>query len=178
LQRVQIRRIERDVFETEELARRCLRILSGGDTGADEEGSGGSGSDSGGGGGIRRRRRSGGGGGRRSRSISLPPVASARSVSRVGVGEVVMEEKESGKVRGDNIDGPPVERRERDRDRDRRSRFEVVRPERDASGRIVVDVGGPVDVERRRDRDRDRPAPVYVERERTRYGDQDRDRYR
>lgn len=176
MQRVQIRRIERDVFETEELARRCLRILSGGDTGVGEEESGGSGSDSGGGGGgIRRRRRSGG---RRSRSISLPPVASARSVSRVGVGEVVMEEKESVKVRGDTTDGPPVGRRERDRDRDRRSRFEVVRPERDASGRIVVDVGGPIDVERRRDRDRDRPAPVYVERERSRYGDQDRDRYR
>jgi hypothetical protein len=193
VQRIQIRRIERDVFETEELARRCLRILTGGGTGGDEEGSGGSGSDSGGGGagGMRRGRRrregagggggGGGGGGRkRSRSVSLLQVARASSVSRVGVGEVVTEQRESVKVRGDTTDDdrPPAGRRDRDRDRDGGSRFEVVGPERDASGRIVVDVGGPADVERRSDRDRDRPAPVYVEREKSRYSDRDRDRDR
>jgi hypothetical protein len=181
VQRIQIRRIERDVFETEELARRCLRLLSGSDNGGDEEGSGGSGSDSGGGGGGMRKRRSAGGGsdGRRgSRSISVPAVSRARST---GGREVEMEERVSEKVRRDTADGPPVRK---GRDRDRGSRYEVRRPDRDASGRIVVDVGGPVDIERPRnrdwDRDRDmnRPAPVYVEREKSRYGDRGSDRYR
>jgi hypothetical protein len=183
VQHIQIRRIERDVFEAEELARRCLRLLSGGDNtggGGDDDGSGGgSGSDSGGGGGgggVRRRRGGGGGGGgggKRSRSVSVslpPPVARARSVGGA-------EQRESNvKVRGDTTDGTPAATGRRERG----SRFEVVRPDRDAEGRIVVDVGGPVDVDRRRDRDRDRPAPVYVERERerSRYGDRDRDRDR
>lgn len=99
-----------------------------------------------------------------------------------------MEEKEAVKVRGDTTDRDdrlPTARRDRTRDSDRGSRFEMVRPERDASGRIVVDVARSIDVERRRDRDRNGyggSAPVYVERERSRYGerdhDRDRDRYR
>jgi hypothetical protein len=95
---------------------------------------------------------------------------------------VVTEERETVKVKGDTTDGHPAVRkereRERDRDRGRSSRYEVVRPSRDEQGRIIVDVGGPVDVDLPRERDRDRPAPVYVERERSRYGDRDRDRYR
>ena len=39
MQRIQIRRIERDVLEMEELVRRCLGLLSGGDAGGDEDGS-------------------------------------------------------------------------------------------------------------------------------------------
>lgn len=163
VQRIQIRRIERDVFETEELTRRCLRLLSGGGGGDDvEDGSGGSdGSDSdGGGGGLRRRRRSGVGGGdgwgsvKSRKSTSLPPVG--RRARSVGGREVVVEEREAMKVRGDTTTtngerAPAAGRRNR-----RGSRYEFVRPERDSSGRIVVDVGGPVDVERRRERDRDR----------------------
>ena len=95
---------------------------------------------------------------------------------------MLTEERESVKVRGNTTDGHlPVRKeweRERDRDRDRSSRYEVVRPSRDEQGRIIVDVGGPVDVDLPRERDRDRPAPVYVERKRSRYGDRDRDRYR
>jgi hypothetical protein len=193
VQRIQIRRIERDVFETEELTRRCLKLLSGGGGGGggdDGGGSGGSdGSDSGDGGGLRKRRKSGGGVSVKSRrSMSLPPVARAPSVSRVGGGrEPVVEEREAVKVRGDTTtDGERPTATRRERERDRGSRYEVVRPERDSSGRIVVDVGGAVDVERWRNRDRDRdwdrdrPAPVYVERERerSRYGDRDRERYR
>src|ERR1700722_4620044 len=183
VQRIQIRRIERDMFETEELVRRCLRLLSGGDNGGDEEGSGGSGSDSGGGGGgggMRKRRSAGGGGdgGRGSRSISVPAVSRARSTSGR---EVETEERVSEKVKGDTTDSPPMRR---ERDRDRGSRYEVRRPDRDASGRMVVDVRGPVDIERPRNRDRDRdrdidrPAPVYVEREKSRYGDRGSDTYR
>ena len=175
VQRIQIRRIERDMLETEELVRRCLGLLSGGVAWGGEDGSGGSGSDSGGGGGGIRRRRGGageGGGGRkRSRSASLPPMGRAKT-SRGR--EVVTEERESVKVREGATDGhPPVRKeRERDRDRDRSSRYEVVRPSQDEQGRIIVDVDLP------RERDRGRPAPVYAERERSRYGDRDRDRYR
>lgn len=41
MQRIQIRRIERDMLEMEELVRRCLGLLSGGDAGGDKDGSGG-----------------------------------------------------------------------------------------------------------------------------------------
>jgi hypothetical protein len=44
----------------------------------------------------------------------------------------------------------------------RSSRYDIVSPARDEQGRIIVDVGGLVDVDLPRERDRDRPAPVYT----------------
>jgi hypothetical protein len=44
VQRIQIRRIGRDMLEVKELVRRCLGPLSGGDAGGDECGSDSSGS--------------------------------------------------------------------------------------------------------------------------------------
>ena len=104
--------------------------------------------------------------------MSLPPVGRAKTS---GGRDVVTEERESVKVRGDTTDGhPPVRKeRERHRDRDRSSGYEVVRPSRDEQGRIILDVGGPVEGDLPKERDRDRPALVYVERERNRYGDRD-----
>ena len=55
LQRIQIRRIERDVFETDELVKRCLDLLEG-RSGRGRSGSASPGSGGGGGGGVRRRR--------------------------------------------------------------------------------------------------------------------------
>ncbi len=152
VQRVQIRRIERDLFETEELVRRCLGKLSGdgGDGSGYGDGSGSSDSDGGGGGGVRKRR---GSEKVRSRSVSAPPVR--RSASQAGGRDRVVEERESVKVRGDTTDGPAKRPPPRDRDRDRGSRYEVVRP-----GRMYVDVQRPGD--------RDRRGSVYVQGDRSR----------
>ena len=156
VQRIQIRRIERDMFETEELVRRCLGLLSGGKGDYGQE-SGGSDSDGGGGGGggeVRRRRGNGKG---RSRSVSVPP--GRRSASQAGGRERAVEEKEFVKVRGDTTDGPAE--RPVTRENDRRSRYEIVRP-----GRIYVDVERP--------RERDQRGSVYMQEGKSRYGDQDR----
>jgi hypothetical protein len=77
--------------------------------------------------------------------VSLPPVG---RVKTSGGRDVVTEEREWVKVRGNTTDGHPSVRKEqeRHRDRDRSSRYKVVRPSRDEQGRIIVDVGGPVDV--------------------------------
>jgi hypothetical protein len=132
VQRIQIRRIERDVFETEELTRRCLRLLSGGgdDVGDRSGGSDGSDSDGGGGGLRRRRRRSGVGGGdgggsvKVRKSTSLPPVG--RRARSVGGREAVVEEREAVKVRGDTTatngeQAPAAGRRDR-----RGSRYRIL----------------------------------------------------
>ena len=149
VQRIQIRRIERDVFETDELVKRCLNRL-GGRAGGGRNGSSGSGSDGGGGrpGGMRRR--------------------SARMSSRRGSAASgrfrEVEETELRRVRpeGSRVGKSEPSNTGRQRESSRpRYEYEIVNP-----GRISVDIGGGEGPERRprmaparsynRERDRDR----------------------
>ena len=137
VQRIQIRRIERDVWETEQMVRLVLgRIVSGGGFG-EGEGSEDSGSSSGPDGGDGGGGRGGGGVTRRRRSARAAEQQKRRGTSRsgsvsggAGRREVVVErERETGKVRGDTTTRdsgtdrdrlPP--RRQRDRDSEDRDR--------------------------------------------------------
>jgi hypothetical protein len=168
VQRVQIRRIERDVFECDELIKRVLRKVDGGRDG--HESSSGSESDDRGprsGGGVSRRgsRRSVGGGRKtvyesketevvrvpaRSRAGSVRAVSRARSVSRVR--SISPPRRRSPSLRERNEESPasPVEQRPSNTARRRAARgsrlgdgynYEVARPGHD--GTYIIDVNGP-----------------------------------
>jgi hypothetical protein len=132
VQRVQIRRIERDVFETDELVKRCLQRLGGGPGGdGRRSGSSSSGSDSGNG-------RVGAGPRRRSArtktgSVRMPSRPGSASSGRFRE----VEEREAIRVRPN--DGRPRDNEPsntgRRRERSPRYEYEVVQP-----GRIFVDV--------------------------------------
>ena len=125
VQRIQIRRIERDVFETDELVRRCLDRLEGrggrGDSGRSGSGSPGSG---------------GGGGVVRKRSVRSRP-GSVRMPSRRGSAASghfrEVEEREFVRRHPDGEASNTGRRRERSPQP--RYEYEVVQP-----GRIFVDV--------------------------------------
>ena len=167
VQRVQIRRIERDVFEIDDLVKRVLKKMDGGrDTG--DSGSGSESDDRGprGGGVISRRgsRRGSGGGGRttyesketeivripaRSRAGSVRAVSQAGSVSRVA--SLSPPRRRSPRLRERNAESTasPVEQRPSNTARRRAARdsrvsdgagydYEVVRPGRD--GTYVIDI--------------------------------------
>lgn len=170
VQRVQIRRIERDVFECDELMKRLLRKLDGQDNG----GGSGSGSESGsddrgprGGGGISRRGsgKSVGGGGKtvyesketevirvpaRSRAGSVRAVSRAGSASRVRSISPPRRRSPRLRERNDESTASPVEQRPSNTARRRAARdnrvgdgygYEVVRPGRD--GTYTIDVNSP-----------------------------------
>lgn len=140
VQRIQIRRIERDAFETDELIKRCLKILSRGGSGhggrSGSHSSSGSGSDRGGGGGgtgaaRRRSVRSSAG------SVRIP----SRRPSRAGREfREVVERREAIRVArpdsGVNVRDPEASNTGRPRERTPgpRYEYEVVQP-----GRIYVD---------------------------------------
>jgi len=136
VQRIQIRRIERDVFETDELVKRCLRKL-GGQRGGRRSGDGGSSPDRDGGRAASReslRRRSAGSW---RRSASFPH---RRSTGTGGQFRDV-DEKETIRVRPrrdvrtqDDEASDPGRRRRRRESQPRRE-YEIVQP-----GRIYVDV--------------------------------------
>lgn len=128
VQRIQIRRIERDTFESDELVKRCYRILRGersesDDTSSDGEGGRGGGGDDNPG---ELRRRSAG-----SRRDSRRP--SNRRSSGTGGRFREVEERETVRIRPQAE--PRAERRRRDRTPQPRYEYEVVHP-----GRIYVDV--------------------------------------
>lgn len=179
VQRVQIRRIERDVFETDELVKRIVRILAArGEGGGESDGSGsGSGSDGGGGRGLRRRR-----------SGKAKSKESVRVRSRSRNRTTPVAYRESREVETVRVRDPGQDRA-RDRDRPKSSAeaepasntgrrrdgsasyeddYEFVRP-----GRVEV-----VDVDRDAGR---RPSGRYereVHREKSRSRDRDRRRDR
>ena len=127
VQRIQIRRIERDVFEADELVKRCLDRLEGkGGRGRSESGSPGSGGGSGGRGFDTSRRRS-----VRSRpgSVKIP----SRRGSAVSGRFREVEETEVVRRYPDGEASNTGRRRERSPPR--RYEYEVVQP-----GRIFVDV--------------------------------------
>lgn len=135
VQRVQIRRMERDVFETDELVKRCLRRLNGrGGGGRSGTGSNSSGSDGSGGGGV---------GGIRRRSVKSRPGSaklSSRRVSATGGQFSGVEERETIQIRPDGgiktRDGEASNTgRRRERSPPPRFEYEVVHP-----GRIYVDL--------------------------------------
>jgi hypothetical protein len=168
VQRVQIRRIERDVFECDELMKRLVRHMDGGNYGG-HSGSGSESDDRGprGGGGVSRRgsRKSGGegGGGRtvyesreteairvpaRSRAGSVRAVSRAGSVSRVR--PISPPRRRSPRLRETNEASTtsPVEQRSSNTARRRAARdsragdsydIEVVRAGRDGTYNIDVD---------------------------------------
>jgi hypothetical protein len=132
VQRIQIRRIERDVFETDELVKRCLQRLGGGTGGDDRRsGSSSSGSDSGNGG-VRA--------GMRTRSVQSK-AGSVRMPSRRGSASSgrFREVEEREIVRARSNDGRPRDNEPsntgRRRERSPRYEYDVVQP-----GRIFVDV--------------------------------------
>ncbi|KIY04040.1 uncharacterized protein Z520_00732 [Fonsecaea multimorphosa CBS 102226] len=138
VQRIQIRRMERDVFETDELVKRCLNTLKGsGGRGRSVRGGfsssgGGSGGRGGGIGAVRRRNV-------RSRTGTL--MNPGRRSSAAGEYFREVEEKEIRRVRSES--GGPREGqasntgRRRNRSPAPRYEYEVIHP-----GRISVDVGG------------------------------------
>jgi len=139
VQRIQIRRIERDIFETNELVKRCWDNLGGrgrgGGGGRSDDSGSGSGSDSLGGtkGRADVRRRSAG-----SRRGSVGPLGRRSSGTGAPVREV--EETEVIRRRADRQDRVPgaasnTGRRRRDRSPPPRREYEVVQP-----GKIYVEV--------------------------------------
>ena len=142
VQRIQIRRIERDVWETEQMVRLVLgRIVSGGGFG-EGEGSEDSGSSSGPDGGDGGGGRGGGGVTRRRRSARVAEQQKRRGTSRSGSvpgGALRTEtmERETVKVRGDTTrdsgtdrDRPPPRRRRDSEDLDRERERERPPPPR------------------------------------------------
>jgi len=121
VQRVQIRRIERDVFEADELVKRCLDRLEG-RNGRGRSGSGSPGSD--GGGGSRRRSAK-----PRPRSVKMPSRrgSAASSYYREVDEREVIRRRPEGEASNTG--------RRRERSPQPRYEYEVVQP-----GRIVVDV--------------------------------------
>jgi len=162
VQRIQIRRIERDVFETDELVKRCLDRLEGRGRGG-RSGSSGSGTDGGGGGGhqIGRKR------GVRSRPGSARGPSRRGSVAsgrfrEVEETEVIRVRPQNGRAR-DGEDSNTGRRRETSRPR---YEYETVKP-----GRISVEV----DTAEPQRRPKAVPAKSYVrERDRDRYSGTDR----
>lgn len=157
VQRIQIRRIERDAFETDELVKRCLDRLEG-NGGRDGGGRGGSGSPGGGGGSNVVRRRS-----VRSRPGSVRMPSRRGSAASAHFREV--EEREFVRRRPDGEASNTGRRRERSPRP--RYEYEIVQP-----GRISVDV----DEGEPQRRPRIVPVKSYVrERERDRRSETERD---
>jgi hypothetical protein len=124
VQRIQIRRIERDVFEADELVKRCLDLLQRGN-GRGRSGSGGRRPGSGGGGGGSRPRS------QRSRQAGVKFPSRRSSAASGNFREV--EEREVIRRRPEGEASNTGRRRERSPQP--RYEYEIVQP-----GRIVVDV--------------------------------------
>ena len=151
VQRIQVRRIERDVFETDELVKRCLDRL---------EGCGGGGARSG----SRSPGSGGGGGGVRRRSVRSRP-GSVRIPSRRGsAASGHFREVEEREIVRRHQDGEASNTgRRRERSARPRYEYEIVQP-----GRIFVDIDDDGDEPQRRPRIV--PAKSYNrERDRGRY---------
>jgi hypothetical protein len=153
VQRVQIRRIERDVFECDELVKRVLRRMDGGG-GAGSEGSGSGSDDPGprGGGGVSRRGSGRGSGGKtvyeskEKEFVRVPPArskaGSVRPVSRAGSVRAVSRAPSVSRVRSIS---PPRRRSPRLRERDGDTTASPVeqRPSNTARRRAARDSRGP-----------------------------------
>src|ERR1700742_3135385 len=124
VQRIQIRRIERDVFETDELVKRCLDRLEG-RGGRGRSGSGNPGSGGGGGGGDVRRR-----------SVRSRPGSVRMPSRRGGSASGNFREVEEREVITKRPEGDASNTgRRRERSPRPRYEYEIVQP-----GRIYVDV--------------------------------------
>ena len=171
IQRVQIRRIERDVFESDELVKRCLRILDRGPGGGGRSGNGSSSDGDGGGGG-------GGAGAHRRSSVRAKAGSvrgSGRRASATGGHFREVEERETIRIRpeGGNRSGDGeasnTGRRRRTSPRPR-VEYEVVQP-----GRIYVDADD--DRGERVDDDERYVTPARRSATGRNYGNDRRDRY-